>query len=308
MRLAVTGASGFIGRNFLLSCPRDWEIDAYYFSSPDFPGFVRADGINAKPIGCDLSCERDVKKLAAREYDACLYLAGNSDPQRSFSEPDFDLRSNSLALINFLGKMRAGRLVYFSSGAVYDGLEGKVGPESRPEPTLPYSISKLASEYYVKFFKERGTVGSYAIIRFFGAYGPHEPERKITTKLARRFAIEKKNDFEIYGDGKNLIDFMYVSDAVRAIKLALKSKRDFTADLASNKPVSVEELVRKCAKIFGVREVKINKTGISREPIHFRSADDTFSKMGFAPEVKLEDGMRALARHLRGSTKRQKRK
>ena len=70
-----------------------------------------------------------------------------------------------------------------SSGAVYDGLRGAVSPATPVSPRLPYAISKLASEQYLRFFAEhRGTVDSYVNVRFFGAYGPYEAARKITTQ------------------------------------------------------------------------------------------------------------------------------
>ena len=299
MRVAITGASGFIGRNFLASCPKDWHIDAFYRSAHDFPSFLRANCPNATPVQCDLSNEHEVRRLGVPDYDLCVYLAGNTDPQLSFADPLLDLKSNQLALVNFLSHIRADRLVYFSSGAVYDNLVGPVSPKSRLDPKLPYAISKLASEQYIRFFKKKGNVGEYAIVRFFGAYGPYEPKRKITTKLVLRFAIEKKNDFEIYGDGKNLIDFMYISDVVKAIHLLIKKrKKDVTLDLAVHKPVSVENTVKLAAKALGVKNLKLTKKGVSHEAIGFKSSDKTIERMGFAPKVGFEQGIRLLASHL----------
>lgn len=299
MRVAVTGASGFIGRNFLLSCPKSWKIDAYYRSAPDFPVFVRKNCPGARAIRRDFSDEQDARRIGKRTYDICLYLAGNTDPQLSFSEPAFDLKANALGLVNFLSKARIKKLIYFSSGAVYHGLRGPVNPRTKLDPRLPYAISKLASEGYVKSFKERGSVGEYAIVRFFGAYGPYEPKRKITTKLVERLAVQGRRDFEIYGDGKNLIDLMYVSDAVEAIHTLIKLKKtDFTADLANRDPVSIGEFVRASASALGAGDVRISKRGVSHESIGFRSNDCTMRRMGFRPKVSPELGIRLLAEHL----------
>lgn len=298
MKIAITGSSGFIGRNFLISCPKDWHIDAFYNSTYDFPIFLREHCPNAIPIRCDLSNEGKVNRLRDFDYDLCLYLAGNTDPQFSFTEPLIDLKSNQLALVNFLSHFCADRFIYLSSGAVYDGLTGPVSPKSKLDPKLPYAISKLASEQYVKFFKEKGNIGGYIIVRFFGAYGPYEHQRKITTKLVRQFAIEKKSEFEIYGNGKNIIDFMYISDFVIAIHQMIRSgKKDITLDLACKKPVSVENIVRRAAKEFGLKP-KITKNGVSHEAIRFRSTDKTTEKLGFSPKVKFEQGIQMLAYHL----------
>ena len=122
-------------------------------------------------------------------------------------------------------------MIFFSSGAVYDGLTGLVSPESKLNPKLPYAISKLASEQYIQFFAKKGQIENYIILRFFGAFGPYEPERKIYTKLVRAFALEGKDEFVVRGDGKNLIDAMYVDDTIDGIlKVMASSEKNKIVD------------------------------------------------------------------------------
>ena len=125
-------------------------------------------------------------------------------------------------------------MVYVSSGAVYDGLHGAVTPATPVSPQLPYAISKLASEQYLQFFCERrGTVDSYVNVRFFGAYGPYEAARKITTKWLQALARGER-EFVVRGDGRNLIDFMYVDDAVDGFLALVKAQgARLTVDFAS---------------------------------------------------------------------------
>ena len=63
---------------------------------------------------------------------------------------------------------------------------------------MPYAVSRLACEHYIKAFQKQGDVGSYTLLRFFGAYGPHEPSRKIYTRLAQALALEKQDEFEAW--------------------------------------------------------------------------------------------------------------
>lgn len=58
--------------------------------------------------------------------------------------------------MNVLEKCHFGKLIYFSSGAVHDGLGGKVTLALKLDPTLPYAISELASEQYVEVVQEEG--------------------------------------------------------------------------------------------------------------------------------------------------------
>ena len=189
MRVLITGASGFIGHNVLLRAPRDWEIVAVWHRSAGLDEFVRRQQLtNVRVVRCDLTDAAAVAEFARADatFDACLHLAANGDPAQSASRPAWDLQLNTLALVTCLEQIRFGHFVYVSSGAVYDGLTGPVTPATAVSPRLPYAISKLASEHSLRGFAERTkTVGSFVNVRFFGAYGPYEPERKITTRWIR---------------------------------------------------------------------------------------------------------------------------
>jgi UDP-glucose 4-epimerase len=303
MRLVVTGASGFIGRNVLLRAPRDWEIVAVYHSTPGLEAFVKQHGLtNVIPVKCNLLDESDVQRLAhavGGKPDAMLYLAANGDPAASSERVRWDLESNTLAFVTCLEHCPARHVVYVSSGAVYDGLRGEVSPQTAVSPRLPYAISKLASEQYLRFFAEhRGTVESYVNVRFFGAYGPYEAARKITTKWLRALKNGER-EFVIRGDGRNLIDFMYVDDAVDGfLALVQASGARLTVDFASGTPVSVNDIVATMAANLGVT-VAVRHEGTVPEYIEFRSGDTTMrERFGVSPAVSFAEGLNRLSAFL----------
>jgi len=307
MKLLITGASGFLGKNFLLAASKDWQITAFYNFSKDFLQFLSQHGLsNVNAVRCDLSDGVQAKSVfekLPKEFDACLYLAANSDPRKSFDDPVFDLRSNVVALLNFLRFYRGKKLVFLSSGSVYDGSFGPVSPKTPVCPKLPYAITKIASEQYVKFYcEEKKTIGNYVVIRFFGAFGPYEPERKVYSKLVKAFALQKKKSFEIYGDGTNLIDAMYVDDAVAALRKCVeKDVGSVVVDLPGGNPMAVTKLVEIAAKTFGVKNVEIIKKGKSVEPIRFTASMGEFENFfGFTPTISVEEGLKRLEKFLRG--------
>jgi nucleoside-diphosphate-sugar epimerase len=306
MRVLITGASGFIGRNLVSALPADWRVTATWRHAQDFPAFLATRGLaHVTPVRIDLAdaAPEAVDASLGSQFDAAILLAANGDPAVSVRRPRFDLASNALSLVALLERVRIGRAILLSSGAVYDGLRGEVRPGIPVWPTLPYAISKLAAEHYLRAFTRSGAVGSAVAVRFFGAYGPHEPGRKIYTRLVRAFALEGRREFTIRGDGRNLIDAMYVDDAVEAIRRLLEAPAAGTdrfeiVDLASGTPLSIEQLVRTAAATFGV-EPRIAFEGEVPEHIEFRSGDPTMREHhAFQPRIPLPDGLRRLAAHL----------
>jgi len=302
MRVLITGASGFIGRNVLLRSPREWQVTALYHNTLGFPAFAAGHGLShVEAIRCDLTSSGDVTALVRRigAIDVCLHLAANGDPAKSASHPAIDLQQNSLAIVTLLEQLRAARFVYVSSGAVYDGLTGEVTPDTPVSPRLPYAISKLASEHYVRAFAERmRTIGSYVNVRFFGAYGPHEPARKVTTRWLSAL-MQGRRELTIRGDGENLVDFMYVDDAVDGL-LRLMGAPAFsgTIDFASGTPVTINDVAVALSHVLGI-ETTVRHEGHTEEYIRFRSADRTMrDRFALTPAVPFDEGIRRLRQHL----------
>lgn len=299
MHLLVTGASGFLGRNVLLRAPADWRIVALYNTDAQFPEFVSGlNRSNVVAVHCDLASPADVaalKREHGAEWESCLYLAGKVDIPWSVREPRSDLLANTIPLLNVLDAVRVEKFVYFSSGAVYDGSTGEVGPDTPVAPTLPYAISKLACERYVQFYHQRRkSVGKYLLVRFFGAYGPYEAPHKLYTRLIRTFAIEGQHRYTIYGDGTNLIDAMCVDDAVDAVRRMLTGDHwNDTVNLAAGHPVTVEELVQAVGAALGLDAVEIEKHGTANERNEFwGSVREMQECFGFRPMVSLPEGVR----------------
>src|SRR5215472_5436737 len=130
MNVLLTGASGFLGKNFILRSSSDLQILALYSTDVGFPEFVsRTKKSNVTAAHCDLKNPEQIAALLkkyGRDWDSCLHLAAKVDIPWSVREPKQDLLLNVGPLLNLLERLRVGKFVYFSSGAVYDGLRGEV--------------------------------------------------------------------------------------------------------------------------------------------------------------------------------------
>jgi nucleoside-diphosphate-sugar epimerase len=306
MKIIIPGASGFIGRNLLLGLPNHWDIVALYNNSIDFLNFLskyNLKNVNAEKINLlDIDDLNRLVKRHGNKFDGCVYLAANGDPAVSVHNPIIDIELNTFTLIKFLDLINIKRLVYFSSGAVYDRIIGKVSPKTNVDPTLPYAISKLASEHYIKFYNTiQKKIDEYVAIRFFGTYGPFEPNRKIFNRLIQNFAIEKNNSFRIKGDGNNLIDAMYIDDTIEGIRKVLDSKiSNVTVDFASGDPITLNELVIRASRLFGHNSPEIFYEGIVPEYIKFSVDTGEFNYLfKFKPTISLEEGLMKFYKFLK---------
>jgi nucleoside-diphosphate-sugar epimerase len=100
----------------------------------------------------------------------------------------------------------------------------------------------------------------------------------------------------VRGNGENLIDFMYVDDAVDAmLRLLRAGGASATIDLASGAPITVNGIVAAMARVLDVR-ISVRHEGVTEEYIQFRSVDPTMrERFGFNPTVPFDDGLRRLA-------------
>ncbi len=309
MRVLITGASGFLGRNLLLAVDRHWEIVTLQRSRIDLARWAseRGDGRLVETHRCDLRDERVTAEVLGRvgPVDVAYHFAARVDIPGSLSDPTVDLLDNGLATLNLVRHIKCKHFVHLSSGAVYEGHSGPVAPALPLSPSLPYAIHKLLSEGYARAAHRRyETAERVTIIRFFGAYGPYEPPHKVYRRLVRAFAIEREPSISIYGDGSNLIDAMWVGDACMGLLAVARSSPSTEPvevfDFAAGDAMSVETLVRRAANAFGVENVEIQRSGHAPERNDFHAQTEPFqSRFGCCSELSLEDGLRLYADYMR---------
>jgi len=232
MRLLVTGGAGFIGANFvqhvLAEHPSDEivTLDALTYAGNlanlgpvlDDPRhrFVRGD--IADPAAVAAALELGV--------DAVVNIAAESHVDRSIAGAEEFLRTNVVGTQVLLDAARAAgvRFLQVSTDEVY----GSLGPtgafiETSPlRPSSPYAASKAAADLLV--LAARHTHGLDAVItRCSNNYGPYQfPEKLIPLFITNALADEP---LPLYGDGKNVRDWIHVEDHCRALDLVVRRGR-----------------------------------------------------------------------------------
>jgi UDP-glucose 4-epimerase len=227
--ILVTGGAGFIGSHL---------VDALLASGRSVR--VLDDFSTGKRGNLPLNDERlEVREgnvadaecvLAAVEGCAAVaHLAAVASVQASVDDPVATHRSNFIGTLNVCEAMRTHgvkRVLFASSAAVYgQNGEGTAISEDTPNaPLTPYASDKLASEYYLDFYRRQHGLEP-VIFRFFNIYGlrqdPSSPYSGVISIFTERAA--NGLPITIFGDGEQTRDFLYIDDLVGVLVQALNA-------------------------------------------------------------------------------------
>ncbi|MFZ5766982.1 MAG: dTDP-glucose 4,6-dehydratase [Thermodesulfobacteriota bacterium] len=241
-RVLVTGGAGFIGTNlvrYLLTARPELAIvnlDAVtYAGRPgNMDDLAAAERTRYTFVHGDI---RDAKLLAelfaAHRFDGVMHLAAESHVDRSISGPaafvDTNVTGTFRLLEASLRHWRSGavpdfRFLHVSTDEVYGSLgeTGRFTEQSPYDPSSPYSASKAASDHFVRACHR--TYGLPALItNCSNNYGPYQfPEKLIPLMLMN--IIEEK-PLPLYGDGRQVRDWLYVFDHCEALLTVLEKGR-----------------------------------------------------------------------------------
>ena len=116
MNVLIAGASGSIGKNFILRCPRHWQILGLYHQNSDFLKFLATEKLNhVTACHCDLRNLSQVQETFKNKkdvFDVCLFVLGNSDIGLSMRDPLKDVQDNLVTLINLITNTRIKKFIF----------------------------------------------------------------------------------------------------------------------------------------------------------------------------------------------------
>lgn len=233
-RLLVTGGAGFIGSNLVhLALATREHFAITVLDKLTYAGNLRnLEGLDQKYrdrfrfVKADINDSDTVLKLV-KESDAILHLAAESHVDRSILDPGAFIETNvkgTMTLLNAALEAGGKRFVHVSTDEVYGTLgdTGAFTEETPIQPNSPYSASKAGSDLLVRSFVHTHKLDAI-ITRCSNNYGPyHFPEKLIPLMITN--ALEDK-PLPVYGTGKNVRDWIYVTDHAEGILRAFESGR-----------------------------------------------------------------------------------
>ncbi len=248
--------------------------------------------------------DQRVTMAVARSVDVVVHLAANTGVPNSVQNPHFDCLVNVVGTLNCLEAARHNgvpRFVFASSGAPVGECEPPITEEVVPHPVSPYGAGKLAAEGYCSaYFRTYGL--QTVVLRFSNVYGVGSAHKSsVIAKFIRRAV--RGEALEIYGDGGQTRDFIYVDDIVGAILLAAETNGigGEIFHVATNTETSIAELTELLRVVFGncgISAPVVTRTSARRGDVRRNFADISKAResLGWKPAVDLEEG---LARSVR---------
>jgi UDP-glucose 4-epimerase len=246
-RVLVTGGSGFIGRHVVAEL-----IGA--------GAHVRVVDLNPHPDASVDIVRGDIAEPATIEtafdggFDAVVHLAAVTSVLRSLEHPELTYRTNVAGTALLLEGARAAgvkSLAFASTNAVTGPMDAPAITEAATlRPLTPYGSTKAAGEMLMSAYTASyGVRCSY--LRLTNVYGPGmQAKDSIVARLMR--AIRLGTTFEIYGDGRQVRDYVHVSDVVAAMRLALESEAwSGPTVIGTGKSLSVLEVVDDVRRVTG---------------------------------------------------------
>ena len=303
MSVVVTGVAGFIGSHLaarLLAQGNDVVgIDCltdYYDVSlkrSNLQGLLADHRFRFEPI--DLA-QDDLRPVLADS--SCVYhLAAQPGVRKSWGDAFGSyVRNNIVATQRLLEAMRESkaRIVFASSSSVYGDAERYPTPEdATPQPISPYGVTKLCSEQLVMAYRRSAGLDARCV-RYFTVYGPHQrPDMAFSRFIA---AARNHQPVDVFGDGEQVRDFTFVTDAVEATIRAgsVASPGEAIFNVGGGSRVSVREVLALLGDILGQR-IDIRAHPPQPGDVRETGADlqRAAATLDWHPTVSLKEGLRA---------------
>jgi dTDP-glucose 4,6-dehydratase len=265
MKLLVTGGAGFIGSHFILYWMRNHpedkitNIDKLTYAA----NIANLEGVQENSnytFECADICDAEAVDKVMKGIDVVVHFAAETHVDRSIMDPFPFIQSNvvgTYVLLEAAKKYNVQRFHHISTDEVFGSIdlddEEQFTEETRYEPSSPYSATKAGSDHLVRAYNR--TYGlPITISNCTNNYGPAMyPEKLIPIAITNLLEGKK---VPLHGDGRNIRDWLYVEDHVRAIELILKKGKLGETYLVGgmNKGISNLEVIKRILKIMGKSE------------------------------------------------------
>lgn len=243
--------------------------------------------------------DQAITQRAAEGIDVIVHLAANTGVGPSVENPRLDCETNVIGTFNMLEAARTHhvkRFVFASSGAPVGEVEPPIHEELAAHPVSPYGASKLAGEGYCSAYYRSFGIETVAL-RFGNVFGPRSKNKASVVAKFIKQALNGET-LEVYGDGTQTRDYIYITDLVRAIILAA-SRDDVGGEIfqiATSRETSLNELLEMLTPVLADTlsepvEVRYDAPRLGDVKRNFSDTSKAATQLGWLCETPLQQGL-----------------
>lgn len=287
MRILVIGSKGFIGSHCVDYFSRKHEVwGCDVVLDYNMPNYISIDAVDSDFLGI----------FEQRQYDVCINCSGAANVPFSLEKPFNDFKLNTLNVIKLLEAIRKHapqcKFITMSSAAVYGNPEKlPIVEEQKKNPVSPYGYHKVMAELICEEYSKYWNIQT-CCLRIFSAYGPRL-KKQLFWDLYHK--IKEQDEPTLWGTGKESRDFIYISDIVRIIDLAISHSKlnGEVVNVANGKQITIAEVAETVRKMIGTsKEIKFNRAERKGDPINWEADIEIIESWGYRPSVELEEGVK----------------
>jgi UDP-glucose 4-epimerase len=289
MKIFITGSAGFIGSSLL-----------YYLKNKGhtvygIDNYSNATRKNEYTTYGDIRYYEDIDEQV-KNADRVYHLAALINVDKSIAHPQEAFDVNVEGTQNLLNACRRYHkpLVFASTSEIYGTQYGPIHECSETLAQSPYAIAKLAADKLCEnYFTLYGTE-TYRI-RCFNTYGPNQSEGQYgaVIPLFTRLILQGKNP-QIFGDGEQMRDYIYIDDVVRAYEFlpTIKLLKGGCVNVGTGIPVMINKIADLIA-IYTDKTIKLEHIASRSGEVRKLQADiSKLKSFGFYPKVLFEEGLK----------------
>jgi len=299
MKLLVTGGLGFIGSNFILNVIQNYDdfqvtnVDDHLHGSNSQNLLDINNSKNYQFIKGNITNAKLIDKLVS-DCDAVVNFAAESHVDRSIADVNPFIESNILGVSTLLNSINKNKkkFLHISTDEVYGSLEyGSAEEDSRFNPSSPYAATKAAGELLINSFI-RTYDQDCMITRCTNNYGPRQFPEKLIPKTI--LLAEKNQKIPVYGSGKNIRDWIHVTDHCNAIfDVLLNGKSGESYNISANNEIDNLVIIKKILSLMNKSEELIEF--VEDRPGHdFRYSLDSSkirNSLNWSPKINFDNGI-----------------
>lgn len=248
----------------------------------------------------------EIKKVFSKEKpDYVMHYAAMVGVKRTGERPleVFEDKEGIKNIAELSKQYKIKKILFTSSSEVYgEPIKLPIAEDDTFNSKWPYGLVKILGEQYFMAYYEKYGI-PVTVVRFFNVYGPRQDfgDSGFVVSVFLKNALGRKN-LEIYGDGEQTRDFVYVDDNVRlTLKAFLNDKvNGRPMNIGSGKSISIMDLANEVKKIIP-QAILVSKPIRRKGEIKYRTPDVSFMKkmLRDEPKIKLKDGISKTLEHLK---------